>query len=332
MDRAGIFGGPKRSNFSQMQRACEELGIEIIFASSPQGKGRIERAFDTLQDRLIPELRLNNINDMVSANSYLQHVFIPQFWHKKLTVEAKLNNLEYKLLPPHVNLDDICVIKQYRKIRNDHTFSYGNKFYFIESALKHSIANQKIEIRSQSQGKFSAYFAGRHLKINEVVEPIKTSMEDIEIQKKLDVLALADKLGNVYEASRLSGVSRDTIYRHRRLVKEAGIDALRRQEMPNHRHLNRTEEEIEKLVIEFSLQNPHLGQAQVSRQLKTNYSVEISPAGVRYIWLRENMNTAALRLAKLELLPSRPKLSTWVEAVSVATSKSLGNHTVRLPW
>ncbi|MCH2087113.1 MAG: helix-turn-helix domain-containing protein, partial [Pseudoalteromonas sp.] len=114
---------------------------------------------------------------------------------------------------------------------------------------------------------------------------------------------LADKLGNVSEASRLSGVSRDTIYRHRRLIKQGGIDALRRQETPNHRHLNRTEEEIEKLVIEFSLQNPHLGQAQVSRQLRANYSVEISPAGVRYIWLRENMNTAALRLAKLELLP-----------------------------
>ena len=61
VDRAGIFGGPKRCNFSQMQRACEELGIEIIFANSPQGKGRVERAFDTFQDRLVPELRLNNI-------------------------------------------------------------------------------------------------------------------------------------------------------------------------------------------------------------------------------------------------------------------------------
>lgn len=57
VDRAGIFGGPKRSNFSQMQRACEELGIEIIFTNSPQGKGRVERAFDTFQDRLVPEPR-----------------------------------------------------------------------------------------------------------------------------------------------------------------------------------------------------------------------------------------------------------------------------------
>ena len=43
VDRAGIFGGPKRCNLSQMQRASNELGIEIIFANSPQGKGRIER-------------------------------------------------------------------------------------------------------------------------------------------------------------------------------------------------------------------------------------------------------------------------------------------------
>lgn len=287
----------------QMQRACEELGIEIIFASSPQGKGRVERAFNTLQDRLIPELRLNNINDMVAANSYLQHVFIPQFWNKQLTVKSKVNDSEYKPLSAHIDLDNICVTKEYRKIRNDHTFSYGNKFYFIESPIKHSIAHQKIEIRNVSKGSFDAYFAGRQLKVSEVIDPIKTSMEDIEIQKKLDILALADKLGNVSEASRLSGVSRDTIYRHRRLIKQGGIDALRRQETPDLRHKNRPEEELEKIVIDFSLKNPHLGQAQVSRQLKANMDIQISPDGVRLIWLRENMNTAALRLAKLELLP-----------------------------
>lgn len=80
VDRAGIFGGPKRCNFSQVQRACNELGIEIIFANSPQGKGRIERSFDTFQDRLVPELRLRNIKDMGSANQYLKDVFIPSYW------------------------------------------------------------------------------------------------------------------------------------------------------------------------------------------------------------------------------------------------------------
>jgi len=304
VDRAGIFGGPKRCNFSQVQRACEELGIEIIFATSPQGKGRIERAFDTLQDRLIPELRLNNITDMAGANSYLQHVFIPQFWRKKVMVKSKSSVTEFTPLPRHINLDNICIAKEYRKIRNDHTFSYGNKFYFIESPLKHSIANQKIEIRKEADGQFCACFAGRCLKVSEVTEPIKASMDDIEIQKKLDVLALAESLGNVSEASRQTGVSRDTIYRHRRLLKQGGINALRRQETPDLRHKNRSPEELEKLVIDFSLENPHLGQAQVSRQLNEHYSTQISPAGVRSIWLREEMNTAALRVSKVQLQQS----------------------------
>jgi len=302
VDRAGIFGGPKRCNFSQMQRACNELGIEIIFANSPQGKGRIERSFDTFQDRLVPELRLNDIKDMASANRYLQDVFIPQFWQHKVAVNAKNSRSEFTSVPAHLDLDDICVLKEYRKIRNDHTFSYGNKFYLIESPLKHSIAKQKIEIRKTNSNEFSAYFAGRHLTVSEVIEPTKLSMEDLQVQKKMDVLALADKLGNISEASRISGVSRDTIYRHRRLVKEQGKQALKRQVNLAHRHKNRTSEELEKQVIDFSLQNPHLGQVQVSAQLKLNYEIEISPNGVRYVWLREKLNTSALRVQRAHSL------------------------------
>ena len=302
VDKAGIFGGPKRCNFSQVQRACNELGIEIIFANSPQGKGRIERSFDTFQDRLVPELRLNHIKDMASANRYLQDIFIPQFWQQKVAVISKNQDSEFTVVPEHINLDDVCVQKEYRKIRNDHTFSYGNKLYLIESPLKHSIAKQKIEIRKTSNRDFIAYFAGRHLAVSEVIEPTKLSMEDMEIQKKLDVLALADQLGNVSEASRISGISRDTIYRHRRLIKQGGKAALKRQTTQNLRHKNRTDEELEKLVINFSLQNPHLGQVQVSAQLKVNYGAEISANGVRYVWLRENMNTCALRIQRSQSL------------------------------
>ncbi len=56
---------------------------------------------------------------------------------------------------------------------------------------------------------------------------------------------------------------------------------------------------ISKIVIEFSLANPHLGQQQVSRLLKTEKNVTIHASGVRNIWLREKMNTTALRLARL---------------------------------
>lgn len=155
VDRAGIFGGPKRCNFSQMQRACEELGIEIIFANSPQGKGRIERAFDTFQDRLVPELRLAEIMDIDSANDYLQSIFIPDYWLKKLTVHAKNIRSEFKPVPEHINLDAICVQKEYRKIRRDHTFSYNNTMYLIGSPLRHSIVNHKVEIRKLLDGNSS---------------------------------------------------------------------------------------------------------------------------------------------------------------------------------
>lgn len=307
VDRAGIFGGPKRCNFSQVQRACEELGIEIIFASSPQGKGRVERAFNTLQDRLIPEFRMRNINDMAAANAYLQHVFIPQVWHQHMTVKPVTPHTEYQPIPAHVSLDDICITKVHRKMRNDHTFTYKGQFYFIESPIRHSIAHQKIEIRNVKGNQFDVYFAGRKLKVSPVTEPTKAplgkpfsaSSEDIEIQKKLDVLALADKLGNVAEASRLTGVSRDTIYRHRKLIKQGGVDALKRQETPDLHHKNRTDKAIEQIVIEFSLAHPHLGQSQVSRLLKSERNVTIHASGVRNIWLREKMNTTALRLAKL---------------------------------
>ncbi|WP_334013437.1 helix-turn-helix domain-containing protein [Alteromonas sp. S167] len=114
------------------------------------------------------------------------------------------------------------------------------------------------------------------------------SSDDNEIQKKLEVLALADRLGNVAEASRLSGVSRDTIYRHRKLIKQGGI--------------------------EFSLANPHLGQSKVSRLLKSERNVDIHASGVRNIWLRENMSTTALRLAKL----TEARQHWWCDYVKIA--------------
>jgi hypothetical protein len=302
VDRAGIFGGPKRCNFSQMYWACDELGIQIIFANSPQGKGRVERSFDTFQDRLIPELRLNGINDMAIANSYLRGTFIPQYWDKNIRVIARSTSDEFTSIPEHINLDDVCVVKDYRKIRNDHTFSYANKLYLIESPLKRSIAKQRIEIRTKDTQGFTAYFAGRQLGVSEVIEPTKPSMFDLEIQNKLDVLALAEELGNVSEASLISGVSRDTIYRHQRIIKEHGPEGLKKQITKDLYHKNRTGQQTEKTIIDFSLDNPHLGQSQVARQMNTIYKINISASAVRSIWLREQMQTTALRLQKINAM------------------------------
>lgn len=298
VDKAGIFGGPKRCNFSQMQRACNELGIEIIFANSPQGKGRVERSFDTFQDRLVPELRLRGSSDMQSANQYLQEEFIPEYWLKNIMVNAKNVKSEFKPVPAHIDLDTICVQKDYRKIRRDHTFSYYNKMYLIDSPLRYSITNQKIEVRKQYDGSIIACFAGRKLMISEVIKPTQPTMYDIEIQRKLDALELADKLGNVAEAARITGCSRDTIYRHRRLLKEKGPQALKRTINPDHHHKNRTPKELEETVVSFSLENPHLGQVQIAAQLRKQLGIEISQSTARSIWLRHKLNTVALRVER----------------------------------
>lgn len=298
VDRAGIFGGPKRCNFSHVQTACKELGIEIIFANSPEGKGRIERSFDTLQDRLIPELRLKSISNMDDANTYLKELFIPMYWNKELTVKPENSASEYTAVPVGKNLDDIFLIKEYRKIRNDHTFSYGNKFFLIHSSLKHSIAKQAIEIRTELDGEFKAYFANQKLEVAEVLEPTKLSLVDYEIQKKVAAIELASTLGSVSKAAKQSGVSRQTIYKNRKLLKEKGPASLKRTFNKNKHHKNRTSKEQEDAVVTFSLSNPHMGQAQVARFMKTKCGIEISPGGIRNIWLRNNIQTMALRLNK----------------------------------
>ena len=124
-------------------------------------------------------------------------------------------------------------------------------------------------------------------------------MADLEIKKKVDAIELAKKLQNVTEAARISGVSRQTIYKNGKILREQGPQALKRTFRENHHHKNRVNKNIEHCVIEFSLENPHLGQAQVSLQLKKVHQIEISPSGVRNVWLRAKMQTTALRVQKL---------------------------------
>jgi hypothetical protein len=126
--------------------------------------------------------------------------------------------------------------------------------------------------------------------------------EDLEVQKKLEVLALVEKLGNVSKASRQSGVSRDTIYRHLKLVKQGGADALKRQETPNLRHKNCVDMAIEKAVVQFSIEHPHLGQQKVALKMTEALGVDVSTSGVRSMWLRNNMNTTALRVERSQAL------------------------------
>ena len=168
VDKAGCLGGGKRAMFNQFRRACEDLGIKIIFANSPQAKGRIERVWDTFQDRLIPELRLRNIKSMPKANEFMQDQFIPNYWKQKNTVPAKDLNSRYRKVSDDINLDEIFCIKEYRTVKSDHTFSYDGVQYLIESDLKYSIQKQKVEIRTYQNLKEEVLFAGKKLDVRDL--------------------------------------------------------------------------------------------------------------------------------------------------------------------
>lgn len=173
VDRAGWFGGLKRQQFSDFKRACEELGIRVIFASSPQAKGRIERTWDTFQDRIIPEMRLRNIISMPAANYFLQREFIPNYWAKNNTVIARDLEPKYRPLPKHIDLNEIFCMKELRQVKSDHTISWDGVLYHVETDLRYGIYKQSIELRTYQDLTHKAFFAGKEVHLTKVEEVLK---------------------------------------------------------------------------------------------------------------------------------------------------------------
>ena len=119
------------------------------------------------------------------------------------------------------------------------------------------------------------------------------------IRRKLNILELAEQLGNISEACRKLGVSRQHYYDIKKALEEEGIEGLLEKARNKPRIANRVAPEIEEKVLEYSLQNPTHGQARVSNELKKE-GIIISPGGVRSIWLRHGLENRRLRLKRLE--------------------------------
>ena len=115
---------------TQFQRAINQLGIEPITAHSPQAKGRIERLFNTFQDRLVKEMRLKNILTMEEANRFLEEEFLPNYKTKYAVEPESKTNLHQPLSQKEKNkLNSIFSKQTTRLVRNDFTVSFNNQWY-----------------------------------------------------------------------------------------------------------------------------------------------------------------------------------------------------------
>jgi hypothetical protein len=126
---------PSRNNqfegLTQFGRAMKELNIELIFANTAQAKGRVERINQTLQDRLVKDMRLNNISSITQANN-----FIPQFtkqFVKKFSVKPKSTVDMHRKLSKNINLEKILCIKEQRVLSKNLTCQYNNLILQIKT-------------------------------------------------------------------------------------------------------------------------------------------------------------------------------------------------------
>jgi transposase len=212
-------------------------------------------------------------------------------------VHAKSSRSAFKRLPPDLDLNSICVQKEYRTIRRDHTFGFDSKRYVIDSPIRYSIENQKIEIRCQFDGTFSAYFGHRRLDITELVEPRKCHEYGKEVQRKIEALELVEQLGSISKAARILGCSRQTLYTYQQIMAEQGPMGLKRINKPLKRSKNRIPESAEDKIIELTLLNPHSTLMQLMKELK-QHNITVSIGTIKNIWKEEKLNTRELRIKK----------------------------------
>ena len=119
------------------------------------------------------------------------------------------------------------------------------------------------------------------------------------INRKLNIVELGKTLGNISEACRKLGVSRQHYYDIKRAIDEEGLEGLLEKSRRIPRIGNRVAPEIEQKLLDYSLEFPTHGQARVANELRKQ-GIQISPGGVRSVWLRHNLEVKRLRLKRLE--------------------------------
>jgi len=161
-----------REPLTQVGRALEELGVEVIFAHSAPAKGRIERLFRTFQDRLVKEMRLRKIKSIEEANSFLKE-YLPGY-NKRFAVPAAKNADLHRPLSKGINLDRILCVKTERVLRNDFTVAYNGKLYQVEDNIRAG----KIIVEERIDGSMIIAHKDKILKFKEIINRPKKVVKE----------------------------------------------------------------------------------------------------------------------------------------------------------
>src|SRR5450755_29959 len=160
---------------SQFGRALSELGIEWIAAHSPQAKGRIERLFQTLQDRLVKEMRLAGIDSIATANLFLEMHFLPE-WEQRFTVAPRNARNAHRRLGHEQHLEEILSVRVARRVAQDHTVSWdGNRWGVLREDVCAGLRGAAVEIERRLDGSHWLRFRGRYVHLRACPEPEQLS-------------------------------------------------------------------------------------------------------------------------------------------------------------
>lgn len=119
------------------------------------------------------------------------------------------------------------------------------------------------------------------------------------INNRVGLLNLAEELGNISQACKVMGFSRDTFYRYRDAYDEGGVEALLDTNRSKPNKKNRVDQVVEDAVLKFAIDQPAFGQTRVSNELRKR-GIDVSAGGVRGIWIRHDLEVFSKRLKALE--------------------------------
>jgi len=200
VDRHTIFKAPSNAKltiydelegktlaYTQFSRAMQELSVGIIYAYSPQAKGRIERLWETLQDRLVLELRLAGIKSIKEANAFLPG-FIKRF-NAHFAVVPRVPQSAYRPLGEHINIDYILCRKVTRKSSHGSTFSFRGQIYQVIKNNQVVAIPNKVAITVLTSPRFgikAEYKVGVY-EVRKTVRPAKVIAKKDRVKRTIKI-------------------------------------------------------------------------------------------------------------------------------------------------